>query len=79
MTSILYYAPLWLRDPGNFRGQSLRELIDHLFVDELRKVDPNTRTYFTHHVAYHYCVRNSCTRKITHKSVVLKRYDTIYL
>ena len=31
-TSIIYYAPLWIRQPHSFSGQSLRELIDHLFV-----------------------------------------------
>lgn len=32
-TSIVYYAPLWLRQPRSFRGNTLRELIDYLFVE----------------------------------------------
>lgn len=31
-SSILYFAPLWVRSPLTFRGGSLRALIDHLFV-----------------------------------------------
>ncbi len=32
-TSIVYYAPFWLRQPGSFQGSTLRELIDYLFVE----------------------------------------------
>lgn len=29
---ILYFAPLWIRLPHEFRGNTLRELVEHLFV-----------------------------------------------
>lgn len=30
--AIVYLAPLWIREPADFAGSTLRELIDHLFV-----------------------------------------------
>lgn len=29
---ILYFSPLWIRQPYEFRGNTLRELVEHLFV-----------------------------------------------
>lgn len=31
-TSIIYYAPLWLKEPQSFTGSTIHELIEHLFV-----------------------------------------------
>lgn len=31
--AIVYLAPLWIREPANFEGNTLRALIDHLFVE----------------------------------------------